>query len=138
MPARAKAATASFPTLLEEGSVFLRIRRTQATGGSNSTAEGGPFEEAAAGVAGVGSAEAGVLGLSFSLEADGVACSALSSVSVLVSGFLGVSATSELILLASFLVSLCKSYSSGISSSCFVIALGRRKDLALCLKWESR
>ena len=43
--ARAKAATASFPTLLEEGSVFLRIRRTQATGGSNSTAEGGPDED---------------------------------------------------------------------------------------------
>ena len=40
--ARAKAATASFPTLLEDGSVFLRIRRTHATGGSNSTADGGP------------------------------------------------------------------------------------------------
>ena len=38
--ARAKAATASFPTLLDEGNVFFRIRRTHATGGSNSTAEG--------------------------------------------------------------------------------------------------
>ena len=43
--ARAKAATASFPTLLEDGSVFLRIRRTHATGGSNSTAEGGPDDD---------------------------------------------------------------------------------------------
>ena len=48
--ARAKAATASFPTLLEEGSVFLRIRRTQATGGSNSTAEGGPDDDDLLGV----------------------------------------------------------------------------------------
>jgi hypothetical protein len=38
--ARAKAAEASFPTLVEAGSAFLRIRRMQASGGSNSTAEG--------------------------------------------------------------------------------------------------
>lgn len=41
--ARAKAADASLPTLVEEGKVCLRIRRTQASGGSNSTAEGGPL-----------------------------------------------------------------------------------------------
>lgn len=40
--ARAKAAEASFPTLVDEGSEFFRIRRTQASGGSNSMAEGGP------------------------------------------------------------------------------------------------
>lgn len=38
----AKAAEASFPTLVDEGKVFLRMRRTQASGGSNSTADGGP------------------------------------------------------------------------------------------------
>ena len=48
--ARAKAATASLPTLLVEGSVVLRIRRTHATGGSNSTADGGPDEDLFAGV----------------------------------------------------------------------------------------
>jgi hypothetical protein len=41
--ARAKAADASLPTLVEEGKVCLRIRRTHASGGSNSTAEGGPL-----------------------------------------------------------------------------------------------
>lgn len=41
--ARAKAAEASLPTLVEEGKVCLRIRRTHARGGSNSTAEGGPL-----------------------------------------------------------------------------------------------
>lgn len=41
MPAdRAKAADASLPTLVDAGSVVLRIRRTQAKGGSNSTAAG--------------------------------------------------------------------------------------------------
>lgn len=39
--ARAKAAEASLPTLVEDGNVFLRMRRTHASGGSNSTAEGG-------------------------------------------------------------------------------------------------
>lgn len=39
--ARAKAAEASLPTLVDEGKLFLRMRRTQASGGSNSTAEGG-------------------------------------------------------------------------------------------------
>ena len=37
---RAKAAEASLPTLVDAGRVFLRIRRTQANGGSNSTAVG--------------------------------------------------------------------------------------------------
>lgn len=41
----ANAAEASFPTLVEAGKLFLRIRRTQARGGSNSTAEGGPLVE---------------------------------------------------------------------------------------------
>lgn len=36
--ARAKALDASFPTLVEDGSECLRIRRTQAKGGSNSSA----------------------------------------------------------------------------------------------------
>jgi hypothetical protein len=37
---RAKAAEASLPTLVDAGSVFFRIRRTHASGGSNSTAVG--------------------------------------------------------------------------------------------------
>jgi hypothetical protein len=37
---RAKAADASLPTLVDAGNVVLRIRRTQAKGGSNSTAVG--------------------------------------------------------------------------------------------------
>ena len=37
---RAKAADASFPTLVDAGSVFLSMRLTQARGGSNSTAVG--------------------------------------------------------------------------------------------------
>jgi len=41
--ARAKAAEASLPTLVDEGREFFKIRRTQAKGGSNSTADGGPF-----------------------------------------------------------------------------------------------
>lgn len=44
--ARAKAADASFPTLVEEGKAFFKIRRMHANGGSNSTADG---NEAAAG-----------------------------------------------------------------------------------------
>lgn len=36
--ARQKAALASLPTLVELGSAFLRMRRTQAKGGSNSMA----------------------------------------------------------------------------------------------------
>ena len=39
--ARAKAAEASLPTFVDEGRLFLRMRRTQASGGSNSTADGG-------------------------------------------------------------------------------------------------
>jgi len=38
--ARANAADASFPTLVDDGSVFFKILRTQAKGGSNSTADG--------------------------------------------------------------------------------------------------
>lgn len=38
--ARAKAADASLPTCDEDGKAFFRIRRTQARGGSNSTAVG--------------------------------------------------------------------------------------------------
>ena len=37
--ARAKAAEASFPTLVELGKECFNMRRTQASGGSNSTAE---------------------------------------------------------------------------------------------------
>ncbi len=37
---RANAAEASLPTLVVDGSVFLRMRLTQAKGGSNSTADG--------------------------------------------------------------------------------------------------
>ena len=105
--ARAKAATASFPTLLEEGSVFLRIRRTQATGGSNSTAEGGgPFLAAATATTAVVAtatagavveascaAATGVLGLleavvSFGVAED-VSASPVLSVLVSVSAFSG-------------------------------------------------
>lgn len=46
--ARAKAVTESLPTLVCECRVFLRIRRTHATGGSNSTADGGDDAAAAA------------------------------------------------------------------------------------------
>lgn len=38
--ARAKAADASFPTLVEDGRAFFNIRRIHANGGSNSTADG--------------------------------------------------------------------------------------------------
>ena len=38
--ARAKAADASFPTLVDDGKAFFNIRRIQAKGGSNSTADG--------------------------------------------------------------------------------------------------
>ena len=38
--ARAKAADASFPTLVDDGRAFFKIRRMHARGGSNSTAEG--------------------------------------------------------------------------------------------------
>lgn len=38
--ARANAAEASLPTLVEDGSVFLRMRRTHARGGSKSAADG--------------------------------------------------------------------------------------------------
>lgn len=41
--ALANAAEASFPTFVEDGRLVLRIRRTQARGGSNSTAEADPF-----------------------------------------------------------------------------------------------
>lgn len=41
--ARANAAEASLPTLVDEGNVCLRIRRTHASGGSNSIADGGPL-----------------------------------------------------------------------------------------------
>ena len=41
--ALAKAADASFPTFVLDGKLCLRIRRTHARGGSNSTAEGGPL-----------------------------------------------------------------------------------------------
>ena len=41
--ALAKAADASLPTLVDAGRLFFRMRRTQAKGGSNSTADGGPF-----------------------------------------------------------------------------------------------
>lgn len=76
--ARAKAADASLPTLVEEGKVCLRIRRTHASGGSNSTADGGPLFcclfslSAVAGVAitvgvvaaaGAAAGEAGLVGL---------------------------------------------------------------------------
>ena len=80
--ARAKAATASFPTLLEEGSVFLRILRTHATGGSNSTAEGGPEDDdllLAAGVVVVDVAVAGVV-VCCGVGADGVSLFAAASV----------------------------------------------------------
>ena len=41
MPAaRAKAAEASFPTLVADGNVFLSMRRTHANGGSKSAADG--------------------------------------------------------------------------------------------------
>lgn len=101
--ARAKAATASFPTLLDDGSVFLRIRRTHATGGSNSTADGGPDFVAAVDAVGVSLLVtalegAGLLGsVSLATEED----SAFSPVSILLSpsGFLGaVSVAAELIL----------------------------------------
>ena len=36
----ANAAEASFPTLVDPGNVVFKMRRTQAKGGSNSTAEG--------------------------------------------------------------------------------------------------
>jgi hypothetical protein len=52
--ARAKAADASLPTLVEAGSAFLRMRRMQANGGSNSTAEGSGAL-AAAGIAAIAS-----------------------------------------------------------------------------------
>lgn len=45
----AKAAEASFPTFVDEGRLFLRIRRTQARGGSNSTADDGPCLAVSAG-----------------------------------------------------------------------------------------
>ena len=38
--ARANAAEASLPTLVDDGNAFFNIRRIQANGGSNSTAEG--------------------------------------------------------------------------------------------------
>jgi hypothetical protein len=38
--ARAKAADASFPTLVEDGKAFFNIRRIHANGGSNSMADG--------------------------------------------------------------------------------------------------
>lgn len=41
--ARANAVEASLPTLVELGRECLRIRRTQANGGSNSMADGGDF-----------------------------------------------------------------------------------------------
>jgi len=41
--ALAKAADASFPTFVEEGKLVFRILRTHARGGSNSTADAGPF-----------------------------------------------------------------------------------------------
>jgi len=37
---RAKAVEASFPTFVDAGRVFFKMRRTQARGGSNSTAVG--------------------------------------------------------------------------------------------------
>ena len=70
--ARAKAVTESFPTLVCELRVFFKMRRTQATGGSNSTAEGRPVVAAVAAGAGlvvVVVAELSALGW-FSLEAD--------------------------------------------------------------------
>lgn len=92
--ARAKAATASLPTLLDDGRVFLRIRLTHATGGSNSTADGGPVDDGATtlvllleAVGGVAEAVAspkgaGVLGVSVSF----IVASPLSAVVVVVSG----------------------------------------------------
>jgi hypothetical protein len=79
--ALANAVTESFPTLVCALSEFLRIRRTQATGGSNSTAVGGPpavFPAVAPPTvveAGIAIAEEGVSPLAlpfwlFSLEAD--------------------------------------------------------------------
>ena len=38
--ARANAADASFPTLVDDGKAFFNIRRMHANGGSNSTADG--------------------------------------------------------------------------------------------------
>ena len=46
--ALAKAAEASLPTLVEVGKVYLRIRLTHASGGSNSIADGGPLDDEAA------------------------------------------------------------------------------------------
>ena len=45
--ARAKAALASLPTLVDAGKACFKMRRTQAKGGSKSTAEGGDFVVAA-------------------------------------------------------------------------------------------
>jgi hypothetical protein len=50
--ARAKAADASFPTLVEDGKAFFNIRRIHANGGSNSMADGSGGD--GAGVGGVG------------------------------------------------------------------------------------
>lgn len=73
MPAdREKAADASLPTLVEDGSVCLRIRRTQAKGGSNSTTGGG-WAAVAAAAAALVVVVAAVLTLAlatFSLEAS--------------------------------------------------------------------
>lgn len=66
--ARANAVTESLPTLVCACSVFLRIRRIQAAGGSNSTAEGW-----AAGVPLVPVVEDGVLIEPVAEEAAGVA-----------------------------------------------------------------
>ena len=47
--ARVNACEASLPTAVELGRDCFKILRTQATGGSNSTAEGGALAEASAG-----------------------------------------------------------------------------------------
>lgn len=76
--ARAKAADASLPTLVDEGRLFLRMRRTQARGGSNSTADGG------GGVATDLSVEAAVVGAAEAAGADAAATAVVSVASIAV------------------------------------------------------